>query len=555
MLSDLLKVARGDAPADVVIKNARVVNVRTLELENVDIALFGGRIAGLGRYSGRAEIDAKGAFAAPGLIDSHIHIESSMLSPAQFARAVVPKGTSAVVCDPHEIANVLGVPGIEYILRAADGLPLDLLVMLPSCVPATNLETAGAILEAADIEPLFGRPHVLGLAEVMNFPGVVNGDPKYLAKIDAAGRRPIDGHAPGLSGPALCAYICAGPNSEHESVQLEEATEKLRRGMMIMAREGTVAKNLKTLLPLVKRADVLEVSMCCDDRHPIDIWQEGHLDHLLRKAVTLGVDPLIALRSVTQTPARHYGLWDRGELVPGKRADIVLFEDLKEFRAMRVFHGGREVARDGRVVVPVPEVAPPTRESIKLPAGFRPEFKAPTTGRVHAIEIVPNEIITRNLITPVDAPDILKMAVIDRHSGKGGLGVGFTKGLGLKRGAIASTIAHDSHNIGVCGTNDDDMRAAVAEIARIGGGQVAVAGGKVIASLSLPIAGLVSDQPLELVAPAAERVRSAARELGSPLHDPFMTLAFLALPVIPELRLTDRGLVDVTKFDFVPVSA
>lgn len=562
MIEHLLRVARGEAPADLVIRNGRIVNVRTLEIESVDLAIAGDRIAGLGKYEGRQVLDVRGAFVAPGLIDSHIHLESSMMSPAHFARAVVPRGTTGVVTDPHEFANVLGVPGIEYVIRAADGLPLDVHVMLPSCVPATHLETAGARLEAGDLAPLFGRPHVLGLAEVMNFPGVVNGDPSYLAKIRAAGGRPVDGHAPELTGPALCAYVAAGPNSEHECVRLAEATEKLRRGMMIMAREGTVAKNLETLMPLVKRADALEVAMCCDDRHPIDIAHEGHLDHLLRKAVRLGADPIVALRAVTLTPARHYGLTGRGELIPGARADFALFDDLKEFRAARVFKDGLEVARDGRVLRDPAEAEAPTKASIRLPEGFRPEFTVrATTGRVRTIGIVPNQIVTKAGVEEAGrsngslesdpSRDLLKMAVIDRYTGKGGLGIGFARGLGLKRGAIASTIAHDSHNIVVAGTTDDDMRAAVAEIARIGGGQVAAAGGKAIASLPLPIAGLVSDRPLEEVAPAAERVRAAAGELGSPLHDPFMTLAFLALPVIPELRLTDRGLVDVGKFEIV----
>lgn len=552
MTEHLLRVARGEAPADLVIRNAKLVNVRTLEIEELDLAIAGGRIAGIGKYSGREIVDAKGAFVAPGLIDSHVHLESSMMSPAQFARAVVPRGTTAVISDPHEFANVIGVDGIDYVIRAAEGLPLDVHVMLPSCVPATHLETAGARLEAEDLAPLFARPRVLGLAEVMNFPGVVNGDPSYLAKIRAAGSRPVDGHAPGLSGPALCAYIAAGPNSEHECVRLDEAMEKLRRGMMVMAREGTVAKNLETLLPLVRRADAWEVSMCCDDRHPIDIWHEGHLDHLLRKAVKLGVDPLVAIRAVTYTPARHYGLADRGEIVPGRRADLAMFEDLKDFRALRVWKDGAEVATDGKVLKAPPEAPPPTRGGVKLPADFHPDFTIRAT-RVRAIEIVPNQIITRCVISGLEG--LTKMAVVDRYTGKGGFGVGFAKGLGLQRGAIASTIAHDSHNIVVAGVTDDDMRHAIAEIAKMGGGQIAVAGGQVVAKLPLPIAGLVSDRALEEVAPAAERVRAAARELGSPLHDPFMTLAFLALPVIPELRLTDKGLVDVTKFDFVPVAA
>ena len=565
-LAALLRVARGDAPADLVIRNARVVNVRTLEIETLDLAIAEGRIAGLGGYEGHTVLDAQGAYAAPGLIDPHIHVESSMLSPAQFARAVVPKGTAAVIWDPHEFANVLGVAGVEYVLRAADGLPLDLLVMLPSCVPATHLETSGVQLTAADLAPFFGRPHVLGLGEVMNYPGVVAGDPGYLAKIRAAGGRPIDGHAPGLSGRALCAYIAAGPNSEHESVRLEEAMEKLRRGMLVLAREGTVAENLAALIPLVRRADAWEVAMCSDDRHPLDLWHEGHLDHHLRKAVSLGVDPLIALRAVTYTPARHYGLTDRGELVPGQRADVVLFEDLQAFHAVRVFKDGREVARDGQLLVDPPEFPPPTRASVHLPADFRPDFTVPAEStRVRAIEIVPGQIITQQVIAEAPrsdgalaadpAGDLLKLAVIDRHSGQGGFAVGFLRGLGLRRGAIASTIAHDSHNVVVAGTNDADMRAAVAEIARIEGGQVVAAGGTVLAALPLPIAGLVSDRPLEEVAAGAARVRAAVRELGASLPDPFMSLAFLALPVIPELRLTDRGLVDVAAFRFVSVYA
>ncbi len=562
----LLRVARGDVPADLVICNARVVNVRTLEIEAVDLAFAGERIAGLGQYEGREVLDARGAYAAPGLIDAHIHLESSMLSPAQFARVVVPRGTAAVVCDPHEFTNVLGVAGIEYVLAAADGLPLDLLVMLPSCVPATHLETSGADLEAADLAPLFGRPHVLGLAEVMNFPGVIAGDPKYLAKIDAARGRPIDGHAPGLSGRALCAYVAAGPNSEHEATRLEEAMEKLRRGVMIAAREGTAARDLDALAPLVRRADVWEVAMCCDDRDPIDLAEEGHVDHLLRKAVALGVDPLVALRAVTATPARHFGLADRGALVPGKRADVVLFDDLKDFRARWVFHGGRLVARDGALLAEPPEVEPPTRASLHLPAGYQPDFSLEARStRVRAVQVIPDRIVTGNAVVDAarsegvlvadPAADLLKLAVVERHSGHGGYAVGFVRGLGLRRGAIASTIAHDSHNIVVVGASDADMRAAVAAIAAQEGGQVVVADGKVVAALPLPIAGLVSDRPLEEVAPAARRVRAVAQELGSPLHDPFMTLAFLALPVIPALRLTDRGLVDVERFDFVSVYA
>ncbi|MBI2899694.1 MAG: adenine deaminase [Planctomycetes bacterium] len=566
MDEDLLRVARGDAPADLVIRNARVANVRTLEVEDVDLAVAGDRIAGLGRYEGREIVDARGAWLAPGFIDAHIHIESSMMSPAQFARAVVPRGTTAVVCDPHEIANVLGVPGIEYILRAAEGLPLDVHVMLPSCVPATHLETAGARLEAADLAPLFGRPHVLGLAEVMNFPGVVAGAAPYLAKIRAAGDRPVDGHAPGLSGPALCAYIAAGPDSDHECFALAEAVEKARRGMMVIVRDGTVAKNLETLLPLVRRADAWEVAMCCDDRHPIDLRDEGHVDHLLRRAVALGADPLVALRAVTLTPARHYRLRGRGGLTPGAHADFVLLEDLKSFRALRVWKDGREVARDGRVLRDPADVPAPVKASVKLPPEFRPDFTVPArSARIRVIGIVPDQIVTRGIVEEAacsdgalvsdPARDLVKMAVIDRYTGTGKFGLGFARGLGLKRGAIASTVAHDSHNIVVAGVTDDDMRAAVAEIARMGGGQVAASGGKAVASLPLPIAGLMSDRPIEEVAPAAERLRAAARELGSPLHDPFMTLAFLALPVIPELRLTDRGLVDVGKFDFVPVCA
>jgi adenine deaminase len=560
----LIEVARGDAPADLVLENARLVNVRSGEVHDADIAIHGGRIAGFGEYEAKRTIDLKGAYVCPGLIDAHVHIESSMVSVPEFARAVVPCGTTAVVTDPHEIANVLGVPGIRYMLDSAEGLPLHVFVMASSCVPATHMETAGAKLEAADLEGLFEHPRVIGLAEVMNFPGVFLGLPEVLAKIEAAGDRPVDGHAPGLAGPPLNAYAAAGVGSDHECTELEEARDKLRRGMHIFIREGTAARNLDALLPLVTPLNAVNCSFCTDDRHPEDLLDEGHIDALLRMAISRGLDPITAVQMATINTANYFGLRGLGMLAPGYRADLIVVDDLQDFRARIVLSDGRIVAEDGdyKGARPAPPAPPGGGVQVRWEAV---DLAVPVTGEAKArvIDAIPDQIVTGQSVELLRVEngqaaadpgrDLLKIAVIERHRATGNVGIGFVRGFGLQRGAIASTVAHDNHNIVVVGAHDSDMMAAARAVAETGGGQAVVADGRVLESVPLPIAGLMSDLPLEEVRDRVEAMGKAARELGGTLPDPLMTMSFLALAVIPELKITDQGLVDVGEFKPVPL--
>jgi adenine deaminase len=560
----LIEVARGDAPAGLLLKNARLVNVRSGEVHDADIAVFDGRIAGFGQYKAREPVDLKGQFVCPGFIDAHVHIESSMVTVPEFARAVVPRGTTAVVTDPHEIANVLGVPGIRYMLDSSAGLPLHVYVMASSCVPATDMETSGARLEAADLEPLYDHPRVIGLAEVMNFPGVFLGVPEVLAKIEAAGDRPVDGHAPGLSGLPLNAYAAAGIGSDHECTQLDEAREKLRRGLHIFIREGTTARNLKALLPLVTPQNSANCSFCTDDRHPEDLLEEGHIDALVRMAVEQGLDPLSAIQMATINTANYFGLRGVGMVAPGYRADLVVFDDPRELRARRVYSGGQVVAEDGTYLGRRP--APPAPPG----SGVRVDWKsvdltvtASGGRRVRVIQAIPGQIVTGQSIEEVTVEngvavadpnrDLLKIAVIERHRATGNVGVGFVRGFGLRRGAIASSVAHDNHNIVVVGADDADMLAAAHAVADTDGGQAVVADGRILASVPLPIGGLMSDLPLEEVRDRVAAMTRAARELDGTLPDPLMTMSFLALAVIPKLKVTDLGLVDVDQFKRVPL--
>jgi len=560
----LIEVARGDAPADTLLKNARLVNVRSGEIHDADIAIFAGRVAGFGDYQARETIDLEGRHVCPGFIDAHVHIESSMVTVPEFARAVLPRGTTAAVTDPHEIANVLGLPGIRYMLDSSEGLPLRVLVMASSCVPATDMETAGATLEAADLEPLFQDPRVIGLAEVMNFPGVFLGVPEVLAKIEAAGDRPVDGHAPGLSGHPLNAYTAAGIGSDHECTQLDEAREKLRRGMQIFIREGTTARNLKELLPLVTPQNAVNCSFCTDDRHPEDLLEEGHIDALVRMAIVEGLDPITAIQMATINTANYFGLRGLGMLAPGYRADLVVFDDFKDFRAHKVWSEGRVVAEDGEYLGPRP--TPPTPPG----SGVQVKWDAVSlvvavsgAARARVIRAIPGQIVTGQSVETLKLEDgqavadpdrdLLKIAVIERHRATGNVGVGFVKGFGLKRGAIASTVAHDNHNIVVVGASDADMLAAARAVGETNGGQVVVADGRILAGVPLPIAGLMSDLPLEEVKERVAAMTRAARELGGTLPDPLMTMSFLALAVIPELKITDLGLVDVKQFRTVPL--
>lgn len=566
-LTRFLPIARGDESADLVLRNGRVINVFTGEIINADVAIAGGTIVGVGPdYAAKEEIDLGGRYICPGLIDGHVHIESSMVTPLQFARAVVLRGTTTVVTDPHEIANVVGADGIRYMLSASQGLPLTVYVNLPSCVPATPMGTAGAELTADDLLALVDLDRVIGLAEFMNVPGAVLGLPGALEKLVAFQGRVIDGHAPGISGKWLQAYVGAGPGSDHECTTAEEMLEKLRLGMVVLVRESTAAKNLRALVPAITTHNSRRCAFGTDDRHPADLLDEGHLDYLVRMAIAEGLDPITAIQMATLNAAEWFRLRDRGAIVPGRRADLVVFSNLKDFHAEMVFAGGVRVAQDGGPVGDWPE---PTvddshvRDMICVDWG-RLSFAIPALkGQIRVIGVVPDQVVTQHLVEPTEivegmavaAPerDLLKIAVIERHRGTGRVGLGFVRGLGLSHGALAGSVGHDAHNLIVAGCDDDSMMTAARAVADLGGGLVAAVEGQVLASVGLPIAGLMSDQPVETVRQQMDHLVAVAKGLGSSLHDPFMALGFLALEVIPALKLTDQGLVDVEAFDFVPL--
>ncbi|MCD4784639.1 MAG: adenine deaminase [Candidatus Eremiobacteraeota bacterium] len=564
-LAEIIRAARGEKRVDLLIRNARIVNVLSGEIYLTNVAIDGGLIVGFGDYQAIQNIDLEGKYLAPGFLDGHMHMESSMIEPTEFSRVVVPKGTTTVIVDPHEIANVRGIEGIKYILRANKVVPLDIYAMVPSCVPATPLETSGAKLTAEDIVPSFTKDRVLGLGELMDFPGVLNKNPHVLRKMKVKGIRRIDGHAPGLSGKDLYAYVAAGAVSDHECTTFEEALEKLRLGMYIMIREGSVTRDLDALLPLVTPVNMRRCMFVTDDREPLDLVNEGHMSFVIKKAISRGMDPTVAFAMATINTAEYFGLKNIGAIAPGYIADLVVIDNFNDFNVSMVFKKGHLVAKDGKPLFALRSLdATPVMNTVNIPPIDPDTFKIEAKGEyINVIGLVPQQIITRKLKMKtkiedgyaVSDPenDILKMVVIERHNATGNIGKSFATGFGIKKGALASTVAHDSHNLLILGANDNDMAIAAKRIQELQGGQVIVVDGKVVAELPLPIGGLMSDLPLHEVKERLDKFDEITAELGSGMPHPFMTLSFMALPVIPELKVTDLGLVDVNKFEIIDI--
>jgi adenine deaminase len=556
-LARRLAVARGDEPADVVVRGGRVLSVFTREWLDVDVAVTDGWIAGLGEYHGEEIVDAGGKYVVPGFVDAHMHIESSKLLPHEFARLVLPLGTTAVVADPHEIANVLGTDGVHWLLDASSRLPLDVYFMASSCVPASSFESPRRPLGEGDLEALLRRRRVIGLAEMMNFPGVVAGDETELAKLALATH--VDGHAPGVLGRELQAYAAAGIRSDHEASTVDEGRERLRAGMWLLIREASAARNLLALLPLVQEYGPQRIAFCTDDREPEHVADDGHINAMVRDAVAFGISPEDALVMASHNPAAYHRLDHLGAIAPGRQADLLVLGDLTGFVPEVVLKRGRPVGE-----IPLAAVPDWVRHTVRIGALGPEVFRIPWQGgAARVIGLVPGQIITESL---VDEPtqrggeaiadpgrDLAKVAVVERHLGTGRIGLGFVRGLGLERGALGTTLSHDAHNAVVVGVDDTSMAFAVRRLANIGGGIVVVEGGRLLAELPLPVAGILSDAPLAEVVAASDAVVAAARELGCEIEAPFQLLAFLALSVIPALKITDRGLVDVERFELVPL--
>ena len=564
-LSQLIKVARGETEADLVLLNARVINVFNAEIEQANVAVFDGKIAGVGDYRhGKEVIDLKGAYLLPGLINGHTHVESSMLDIAQYARAVVSNGTLALITDLHEISNVCGKEGIDYVLDASADLPLSIFLQVPSCVPATHLETAGAEINSQDVADLLRLPNVTGLGEMMNFPGVLFGVPSVLDKIIAAAGKVLDGHAPGLSGKDLNAYISAGIHSDHECIHLAEAKEKLARGMYIMIREGSSEKNLAELLPLVTDKTYKRCLFVVDDRSCADLKSDGDIDAVVRKAIRLGLDPVRAIQLASINTAEYFHLQGHGAIAPGYLANMIVCQNLEQLDIDMVFHKGKLVAEKGQALFkPQSRIPKSLLNSIHIrPFDTKDLILKTIQPQIPVIEVIPGQIVTRRLDLKIPAEngvikantelDLLKIVVMERHHQSGNMGHGLIRGFGLKKGAIASSVAHDSHNVVAVGTNDADLYTAIKELERINGGIALAVDGQVTASVSLPVAGLLSTKPLEEVVTELEEINNQVAKLGCKLSAPFATLSFMALPVIPELRLTDLGLVDVKTFKLIP---
>ncbi|WP_202707138.1 adenine deaminase [Sporosalibacterium faouarense] len=563
-----IDLAAGRNEPELVLKNAKIVNVFSHEIIQGDVAINEGKIVGIGEYKSENEIDMEGKYIAPGLIDGHVHIESSMVAPPQFARTVVPRGTTTIIADPHEIANVLGMEGIRYMIDTSEGLPMNIFFMLPSCVPATSFEHSGAILGADKLEELINHDRVLGLGELMDYPSVIAGNEDTIQKIEIAKNKIIDGHGPDISGKNLNAYVIAGVETEHECSTVEEMINRLRLGMYILIREGSAARNLETLIRAVNQENSRRCLFCTDDKHPEDILEKGHIDYNVRLAVKNGVDPITAIQMGTINAAECYGLKNIGAIAPGYDADIIVFDNLKEFNILEVFKKGQKVAEDQKALFEVKEIDNSNVvDTVRIKEISKEDLELSITSDVvNVIRLLPHSLVTEKVVRKVENEngkfkyhknlDILKMAVIERHNATCNIGLGLVEDFKLKGGAIASTIAHDSHNIIVIGDNDEDMLAAINEVSRVGGGITICSGGKPVKTLPLPIAGLISKNSMEDVdSELKEMLNIAYNQLGvSEKIDPFMTLAFLALPVIPDIKVTDKGLFDVTKFDFIDIS-
>ncbi len=570
-LETRIDIAAGRRPADLVLKNGRIVNVVSCEIHEGDVAIAGDQIVGIGQYDGRETVDLAGGYVCPGFIDGHVHIESSMLSVPEFAKVVVAHGTTAVVTDPHEIANVMGAEGIRFMLSSSKYCPIHVYFMASSCVPASRFESAGGELSALDLEPLLSDRWVLGLAEMMNYPGVVNNDPECLDKLRLATGRPIDGHAPGLTGRDLCAYVAAGITTDHECTTADEAREKLRAGMMIMIREGSQARNLDALLPLVTPETLDRFMFVTDDKDVDDLLAEGQIDHMIRRSIASGLDPIHAIKLATLNAARHFGLGHLGAVAPGRMASLTILDDLEQCRVTRVYHAGRLVYAEGHTIDLDENVRRPQmlRSSINV-HWLEPEHFAipvPHDGvyKVNVIEVLEDRIDTRRIVESVRADggqlhadpkrDLCKLAVIERHQASGNIGRGFVRGFGFSTGAIASSVSHDSHNLIVAGTNDHDMYVAAVHIVKIRGGFCVVKNGKVLADVPLTIAGLMSTETAETLSRQLRALHEAAEALDGRLRRPFMALSFLSLSVIGEIKLTDQGLIDVERFEMIDLTA